>query len=489
MDKTPLEKLIKSLNRGELKSFNFSIKNTTTIYVNIFKQILNEKKLTDYKNAENTQHRKYLYDSILELLSKRVNTIDSKILKKILHTEVLYKRQLIKEAWKEANKAQKLAQKHERFGFFIQILEWKKNIGFYLDNFTQQDYFDLSKLGEQVLNLQMKYLHTKDLYMEILSLKRKTGYLAIDYDKNKFLKFDIDIDDYSVAPSQRTLFYARMTKAIYYWMLKEHKQGYRLTKLNTQEVDIKVDNAEYLIAHLEHLTSCVCIGAFNEIISILKSLKEKYNYGFFGNNSSAKLKIFLYAANYEIMSYVYTANYKKLKQKLDEVNKGIIFWDKNISKEMLLMISTAQRLGYYILGDYKKARFFTNKILNEPFKIVRIDVFNNTLLFNLITVFDKHNYDYQEIVLLKTLKHYKNTNIDESFAYVFASLLQKHILDDCIFQKTYDELKPQLHKYFSKLDNGNYYSENYLIEYIWLISKVKKINMSEAMIQWYNNKI
>jgi len=108
MPRTALEKLIKSLTRGELKAYSLFIKNKKdTVHFKLFNLIKNNNLI---KHKSNIHNRKYLYNNILESISKTLNSIDAQILKKLLYTEVLFNKQLIKEAWKEINKAQKLAR-------------------------------------------------------------------------------------------------------------------------------------------------------------------------------------------------------------------------------------------------------------------------------------------------------------------------------------------------------------------------------------------
>ncbi len=487
MANSSLEKLIKSLSRGELKTFSLSIKNNQSPeYYKLFRQLKAEKGIASNSDS-NAQRRKYLYDSLLESLNRNVDSIDSEIIKKLLNTETLFKRQLVKESWKEVNKAQKLAQKHERFGILIQILEYKKSIGFYLDSFTRQNHLELSQFEEKVLNQQLIYLKTKNLYMEILGLKKEVGYLDVNFNRISFSKFDVEIAPDMV--SKRALFYSKMTKAIYHWMLKEHNEEYLLTKQIIDETDVKIDTTEYLIGNLEHLTSCVCNATFNELLLTLKHLKEKYYEGFFGNSKSIELKLFYYAANYEIMSYAYLGDSEKLKIKVEEVEKGIKYWSKNLSNEMLVVIYSALKLAYYLLEDKKKSSYYINRMLSESSRAIRKDAFEDALLFNLILAFDKNDLDFQESTLIKTFRYLRNNKMQESFEYKLVVSLKKNLTDDNIFKNVYDELEIEFDNYFYKLIDGRYYSENYLPIYTWLVSKIKKEPIIEIIKKWSINEL
>jgi len=488
MANTSLEKLIKSLNRGELKAFSLSIKNNkSTKYYRLFKQIKSSTKTNNESHTSNTQHRKYLYDTLLDSISKSSNSIDSNILKKLLNTETLFNKQLIKEAWKEVNKAQKLAQKHERFGFLIQILEWKKSIGFFLEDFTRQDHSNLSKLEEKVINQQLIFLQTKNLYMEILGLKKEIGYLPLNYDKSTFSKYEVNI-----APeveSKRSIFYAQMTKSIYHWMLKDHQLEYELTKNIVNNIDIKVDRTEYLIGNLEHLTSCVCNASFDELLKTLSDLKTKYQEGYFGFDPSIDLRLFYYAANYEIMSFAFKGNATFLQQKIEEVEKDIQYWHKSLSKEMLIVIYSALKMGHYFLGNNKKSRMYINKMLTESNKSIRKDAFEDALLFNLIGAFDKDDIDFRENTLSSTIRYLKVNNMKESFEYKLSTALKKNINSNNIFSKTFSIIQLEFEKHFYRLPDGRLYSENYLPIYIWLIAKIKNKPILEIMKLWNTHKL
>ena len=483
MAASPIQKLVQSLNQGELKQFSLKVKKANNTEYNKIFQSIRLGKEPQYTNKNTfSQRKKYLYDTLIELLNNSTNSIDAIILKKLLSLETLFKRQLNILAFKEANKAQKLAEKHERYGLLIQIFEWKKNIGYYLEDFTRQDYFDLSEREEHILNEQLCYLKAKNKYMEILNLKREFGYLNSDHDRTIFSKYG-EINQST--ESNRTLFYSRMTKAIYHWMLKEHDEEYKLTKINIQSVDIDVDNVEFMIAHLEHLTSCVCNANFAELVSTLNNLKSKNQDGFFGKNMIIDLKLFYYSANYEILSYAHMGNMEQLRLKVNEVESEISAWGSNMSKEMLSVIYTALKMGHYYLGDVKKSKYYINKMINNYSGKIRKDVYFDALLFNLIIIFDNlEDIDYLDSNLNSTIRFLKINNMKNSFEYLFASSLRKHIHDDRIFEKVYNDLEPKFHKYFYKLKNGKLYSENYQPIYLWLLSKVKNEPFIKVVKNW-----
>lgn len=72
MEKSALEKLIKSMTKGEHKTFSLSVKNEKKPeYYNLFKKVKQSTEKKKEFNFKNTQRKKYLYDAILESLNKK----------------------------------------------------------------------------------------------------------------------------------------------------------------------------------------------------------------------------------------------------------------------------------------------------------------------------------------------------------------------------------------------------------------------------------
>jgi len=176
---------------------------------------------------------------------------------------------------------------------------------------------------------------------------------------------------------------------------------------------------------------------------------------------------------------------EQLRLKVNEVESEISAWGSNMSKEMLSVIYTALKMGHYYLGDTKRSKYYINKMMNNYAGKIRKDVYFDALLFNLIIIFDNlENIDYLDSNLNSTIRFLKINNMKNSFEYLFASSLRKHIHDDRIFEKVYGDLEPKFHKYFYKLKNGKLYSENYQPIYLWLLSKVKKEPFITIVKNW-----
>jgi hypothetical protein len=467
MPKLSLEKLINSLSQGELRAFSLSIKKDgNPSYYKLFNDIRSGKhQISKKKDNNETQRRNYLYNSILESLVKSSKTIDSQIAKGLHHAELLYNRQLEKEAWKEIEKAEKLARKHERFGYIIQILEWKKIIGFRLDSFSTQDFRDTSALEKDTINDYLNYLKAADVYHELLIRKKKEGYVQ---EPEKLPKLsDLQESNSTIKVPKRTLYYQRMAHAVHLCLTQDTQAQYQLTKLIVQDAAVIIETNECLLAYFEHLTSCICVGAFDELISTFSRLKTDIKKGKFGNSQDILIKLFYYAANYEIMAYTFLGESNNLKIKIKEVELGIKKLDDNLSVEMLMLIHSALKMGYYFLGNSEQSKFYINKIQEVGGMNVRMDIYQDSLFFALLLCTDENNVEQMETTL-KMIDEQLNLNKPQyKFEREMFQIFSLFVVDKLNKKQLFQELIHAYDQIGQTLPSGLNYTENYYPYYLW----------------------
>ncbi len=474
MPKLSLEKLIESLTQGELRAFSLSIKkDKNPSYYSLFNDIRSGKHEESKKKDNNeTQRRNYLYNSILESLVKSSKTIDSQISKGLHHAELLYNRQLEKEAWKEIERVDKLAKKHERFGYIIQILEWKKIIGFKLKAFSTSDYKALSKIEKKTIKEYLDYLKASDTYHELLLRKKKQGYI---HEVEKLPELSgIDLINPKEHIAKRTLYYQRMAHAMQLCLLQDIHSQYELTKQIVKDAAIINEPTECLQAYFEHLTSCICVGEFKELIDTLTKLKHDIKLGKFGSDQHIKIKLFYYAANYELMSYSYMGDKANLILKIKEVENGIVKLEDSLSTEMHMVIYSALKMAYFFIEENTKTKIYLEKInALRPHK-VRTDILQDSLFFYLLIATDENDINQMDLILKKIESechldkpHYKFENELYNLFYKFSKDKFSKIELFKALVDTYNTITPAL-------SNGVKYTENSYIFYLWAVSNQNK---------------
>ena len=470
MANLPLEKLINSLSQGELRAFSLSIKKEANpSYYELFNSIRTGKYDKKKKDNNETQRRNYLYNAILDSLLGQAKTIDTQIAKGLHQAELLYNRHLEKEAWKVISKAEKLANKHERFGYIIQILEWKKIIGFRLGSFSTQDYRDTSAQEKETIDKYLNYLKAAGSYHELLIRKKKEGYVQ-ELDKLPDT-FNLDESLENSNLPKRTLYYQRMATAIKLCLVQDVKAQYKITKLIMQDAAVIIEPNECMLAYFEHLTSCICIGEFEELLFTLKKLKTDIKKGRFGNNQDITLKLFYYSSNYETMAYNYSGDRNQLVLKVKEVEQGINKLGTHLSKEMNLVIFSALLIAYYFLGEAEKSKNYINKILTTDQSNLRKDVFQETLFFYLLICIDENNDEELLASLKKIDSNYDLNRPQYKFEQELFPIFQSYSNGEIDKLDLYTKVIRAYENIDQELSSGFKYTENLYPFFLWAYSR------------------
>ena len=476
MANLPLEKLIKSLSQGELRAFSLSIKKEgNPSYYELFNAIRTDKYKKQKKDNNETQRRNYLYNAILDSLLNQAKTIDTQIAKGLHQAEILYNRHLEKEAWKVISKAEKLAQKHERFGYIIQILEWKKTIGFRLESFSTQDYRDTSKQETETIEKYLNYLKAAGNYNELLIRKKKEGYV---YEEDKLpdasLFDDIILDDNL---PKRTLYYHRMAQAVRHCLVQDVQSQYQVTKLIMKDAAVIIEPNECMLAYFEHLTSCICAGEFEELLTTLAKLKTDIKKGKFGNSKDIIVKLFYYSSNYEIMALNYLGDKNLLQLKIKEVELGMKKMGDKLSTEMKLVIFSALKVGHYFLGQEEESKKYLNSILDNDQVNLRKDISQSALFFNLLICTDENKVEEMEATL-KTISLQTDLNRPQyQFEKDLFTIFSQFANDKLDKPSLYTSIINSYNNIAQELPSGFKYTENYYPYFLWAFSRKNHIDI------------
>lgn len=478
MPKLSLERLIQSLSQGELRAFSLSIKkDNNPSYYTLFNDIRTGKSDDHHKKDNNEiQRRNYLYNSILESLVKSSKTIDSQISKGLHHVEILYNRQLEKEAWKELERVEKLANKHERFGYIIQVLEWKKILGTRLNSFTKEDYALTSKLEKETMENYKTYLDASNSYHELIQEKQTGGYV---HDLDISTHEDLEKSEQDVNFPKRTLYYQRMAKAIHLCLTQDVIAQYKLTKLIIEDVAVINEANECLQAYFEHLTSCICLGEFDELITLLKKLKLDIGKGKFGTDPNIKIKLFYYAANYETMAYAYLGDSIQLNLKIKEVELGLKKLSAHLTTEMKLTLYSALKMGHYFLGNIEDSKKYLSLILDSESINIRRDIYQDALLFTLLINTDENKVDEMEQTLKQINIHSDLNKSHYQFEKRLVDNFKRFVSDKWNKAQLFDQNITDFHQNSFTLPNGKQYSENNYPYFIWAQARKQNIEIME----------
>jgi len=433
--KNLLESLIHSMNQSELKRFALYTKTyaSNKSYMDLFKAIKNNSVHKIEKSTNKyAQQRRYLYRIILEsLVQKNDKTIESEVLFLIKAANYLLKKQLPEHAYQIVNKAINMVDRYEMIGYHLQLIEIEKQIRMYID---PKGYRSDEEIFEEEVNLieKQKQLQTlKAIFNHIYNYKKQYGY--IDLGRWNTLYREIRemgaLTTVNECYTKRAAYHHYYSQTLLYFVRRSHRKSYEYSKEMIKLDPGPLTKQEYLNGYLEHSSSCLTLGRTNELLDTLSHVKDLHDKGFFGTYDNISLKIFYYRANNELLAHVFNGDETKVRAKLEEINKEMDYWGDKIPIAMKVILATGLKLGYLALGEYKKMSKQIHFLIGNYKPGLRLDAYEDGLIYNLMYIFMKDDLDYMENQAQKAYKHFKQMSIKDNIDLDFKLDVAKLFLD------------------------------------------------------------
>ena len=492
-----LEILIESMTQSELKRFALYTKTyaSNKSYLELFKSIKNGATVKTQKyDNKYAQQRRYLYRTILEsfILKDTEKSPENEVLFLIKSAGYLLKKQLPEQAYAIINKALQLVKKYEMTGYHIEIIELEKQVRMYANHKKHRSDEEIIEEEQNLIKYQKELQTLKLIYNHIINYKKRYGYI----DNRLWQQMYDEIKEMGL-PESAEKCHTQRAKYYYYYNLTllngirhRHASAYEYSKKLIQIDTAPISKMEYLNGLLEHSSSCICLGKTDEVLNILKQIDQYFNKGLFGQYDNVALKIFYYRSNYELMSYVFKGDKENVIRKLNEIEKGMKKWGDKIPMEMKLILASVLKLGYLSLKNTKKTATQISFLLNNYKSGLRLDAYDDGLIYSLIFAFEKNDTEYlerQAKIAQKHFNRYKNPkDIDVSFKIKTAALFLQYA--------TYKiDKKELLIKYKKLLINklkmfDNQFSEIDYPYLLWVESQLRQQDLLETARILYNER-
>lgn len=493
-----LETLIESMTQSELKRFALFTKTYTSnkSYLELFKSIKNGTAIKTKKyDNKYAQQRRYLYRTILEslIVKSTEKSPESEVFFLIKSAGFLLRKQLPEQAYAIINKALTLVKKHEMIGYHIQIIELEKQIRMYTNLKTQRSDEEIIIEERNLIEYQKGLQTMKLIYNFIINHKKRFGYIDEKlWDKlyKEVIKMGLP-DSVDECKTERSKFYYYYNFSLLNWIRHKHLLAYEYSKKIIEIDPTPIPKIEYLNGLLEHSTSCMCLGKPKELISVLQEVKQNYNKGLFSYYDNIALKIFYYRSNYELMSYVFMGDEEKVIEKIAEIEKGIKKWGDKIPLGMKLILASILKFGYWVIKDIKKAATHISFILNNFKSGLRLDVYDDGLIYSMMFAFEKDDIDYLERqvkIAYKQFNQYENKDdIDVSFKIETAKLFMKYAFYEINKQEFLKQFQSLLLEKLKLFDNN--FSEMDYPYLLWVESKIRRLDILETARILYKERL
>lgn len=495
--------LIKSLTKSEKRFFKLSssLQSGSKNYLKIFSAIDKQKEYDEegikeeFKKETFVKHfpseKNHLYKLILKSLRAyhADNTVSSILKQEIKNIEILYTKSLYKECNKFLVRAKKIAVTHEKFYYLYELLSWEKIL---LEEAYEEGEFsvDLDKLIneektviEKLRNLAAYHV----LYSKINYVFRSGGYARSERDKS-IIK---EISNHPLIVNKNTALSSRAATICYYiqgfcamanrnWTTSKAKFSRALQIFDENDL-IKTDIPKRYIRTLSNIIKCeIEMGNYDSTTELLESLKElKGTKGF--KSLDIEVMIFKASTLAQLKLCQRTGDFDGAMNSIEDILGQLEKYKGRINKEQEIRFYYNFAYIYFGVGEYNKALFWINKVLNDNETNLRQDIYGYARLFNLVIHYELGNKELLEYIIKSTHRYLNKRNRAYEIESLVISQLKK-------LSKVYDEenekdilkkMKPQLKKVL-KSD-----SDKVILEYFdfeaWVSSKISGKSFSEAI--------
>jgi tetratricopeptide (TPR) repeat protein len=497
--------LIKSLTKSEKRFFKLSSslqsgsKNYLKIFAAIDKQneydeesIKNEfKKETFVKHFPSEKN--HLYKLILKSLRAyhADNSVSSILKQEIKNIEILYTKSLYQECNKFLGRAKKMAITHEKFYYLYELLSWEKIL---LEEAYEEGEFtmDLDKLIDEERNVIEKLRNLAAyhvLHSKINYVFRSGGYARSERD-NQIIE---EISNHPLIINKNTALSSRAATICYYiqgfcamakrdWTTSREKFGKVKDIFDKNEL-IKKDIPKRYIRTLSNIIKCETEqGKYEEVHRLLAEMKElEGKKGF--KTLDIEVLIFKASSLAELKLSQRQGRFQESVDKVELLLERVEEYSSRINKEQEIRFYYNFAYMYFGVGEYNKALFWINKVLNDNETNLRQDIYGYARLFNLVIHYELGNKELLEYIIKSTHRYLNKRNRAYEIESLIITNLKKltKVYDKAEEKKLMEKMLPQFLKVIENDD------DSVILEYFdyeaWMRSKIDEVSFEEAVKQ------
>jgi len=493
--------LIKSLSKTEKGFFKVFAarrsKNDNLIYIQLFDVVEKQSQYDEkyiLQNAKNISHsrlpnlKNYLYQLILQSLRELYadSSVANKIKVWLLDAESLYKKALYKQCAKTIIKVKKIAYQYEKYLQLLEALQWErrlvtaetyaKNLNEMLTGLIAEEKNILGKL-----NIISAYKDLSEKTFTILKTNSSSRNKKELGKYNKIFKNPLFKKSDTFLPNEAR-YYLYFTLANCYFGKGDKKNDYifrkKIINLTDSHPEQIIENVDQYVGQINNLIlSQLALKKYTEVLSTIERLKKLPAKSIFTQAS-----IFSITCFYELSIYMETGEFDKGILLVSEVEKKMGLFSGKIHKAKEILINLACCSLYFGIGNYHKALFWLNKILNDTTLKLRQDLYGEARILNLIIHFELSNIGMLEYSV-KSTQHFLHTRKRlYKFEYVLLDFLSKK-LPKLINQQDQAKVFKELKQKLIELSKNPF--EKQAFEYFdfisWVESKIENRSFAEIV--------
>jgi len=500
---TELFKLIKSLTKSEKRFFKLSssLQSGEKNYLKIFDYIekkneYNESELKlHFKNETFIKHlpseKNHVYKLILKSLRSYYSeqSVNSILKQDIKNVEILYNKALYRECEKFVSRAKQIAEKHEKFYYWVELINWEKKL---LDSAYEAGVFsiNLDKLieEEEIVIAKLRNLAEYTVIYSKINLVFRSGGFTRNETERKVVE---DIADYHLIKGKNTALSTKAASICYYikGLCAATNRNYddsfqffnRAREILDKNPHIKSDTGVRYVMTLFHLLRCYIdnkeFDQAKHLISDIRALQ--YNKGF--KSVDISVRIFANSYNQELVMLHAKGEFQKSVALIPEIEKKQEIYKGKVSKEMELILTYNKAYSCFGIGDFKRALLYLNDVLNDNEQKLRQDIYSFARLFNLVIHYELGNYEFLEYVVKSTNRYLnkqaRNYEIENACIKQIRKLSKTPVEVNRI--EIFKSLNNDIHTLLKD------HNEQVVLEYFnieaWVKSKIQKLSFEKVI--------
>ena len=495
-----LFQLIKSLNMSEKRYFKLNaLRNNAkeqNVSIKLFdaiddQRIYDEKAIRTLFSKESFVKRlntakQNLYEMILKSIDTfhTNNSVEARLRKDLHCIELLYEKGLFDQCKKIILRAKSVAGKHEHLAVLQQLIRWEVNL-MRTNYYVGKTEVEIEKVFKQLFDTDEKQKNQNEynrLAALLFNVHRKKGGLRApsELKKHRAIMRHPLLSNEKKALTFLSLFNFYRCHALYAGAIKDNirERSYeeKIIQLIENNGPITGSSTMYLNALYNFIGTQITLNNYSKAIQYFEKLKT-----IAPNSIRSKNLALQYKAISGLAIYIGTGQFNKGLALIKEVDKESMNQNNTALKKNTTFIYDVF-CNYFGLEEYRTAKLWLNKILNDTNEDLRIDILCFARIMNLILHFELGDQEQLERIakstykfLLKRERLYKVETAVFNFIRKRMSKINSRKELITAFKEVRSELIPLLDEPFEK--NAFVY-----FDFIsWLDSKIEKRSFADVL--------
>ena len=380
----------------------------------IKKEFKGEAILNQIHVAEN-----YLYKAILKCLRNfnSESSIEFEIKNQLNDVELLYRKGLYQQCRSTLNHIEKIALKYENHLVLIEVYNWYSELRQVMaDNKSFPDHVTIYQNELNSLNAHKNTIEYKKISSDLFFNMRSEGMYR---DKNQMREIEkIALSSVLQSEAKATTFRSKLSfyqlHGVYQTLKGEIEKAISfqqkvvsLLEANPHQIEKKP--LFYLISMNNLAIGLTKIKQYDEAIRVIEKLRASTKTFSIKNSIDWQTKLFTITNSLELDVYIKSDDFTKGIALIPHIQSELERLEKHVSPVHELQFSFAFARLLHANKNYKESLRWVNKLLNNPKKEVRADIYCCARMLQIIIYYETKDWNMLPYAIINTTRFLKST--------------------------------------------------------------------------------